>query len=91
LFEEGTGDYSLQITVPNRKYALICGALKFGISSSNSNLILDTLTGLMTVKTPAGIFWGREDVTITISNQVKTLTASFGIQVFDCLNAKISP
>ena len=85
----------MNITVPYRNYfTAICGALVYEISCTNplaiTNLVLDSSTGLITVKTPANVHWGPEVVNITVKNSYAAITPNsftFRVRVFDCMYA----
>ena len=76
----------------------VCGPLVFEISSTNqlaiTNLILDSSTGLITVKTPANVHWGPAIVNIKVKNSYAEITPpdsfTFRVQVFDCMYETIN-
>ena len=64
----------------------------FEISRTNplaiTNLVLDSSSGLITVKTPANVPWGPEVVNIKVKNTyaaIKPDSFTFRVQVFDCM------
>ena len=69
----------------------------FEISRTNplaiTNLVVDSSTGLITVKTPANVRWGPEVVNIKVKNSYAAITPNsftFRVQVFDCLYEAIN-